>query len=473
MVKIIEEGDLSLKQETVKEFKAVTLYFSGACNLQCSYCFQPKLGGHMNGVNKEIQGWISSGKMEEDIEKEFGSDVEIFALWGGEPSMNLPELGDRLFKIKERFPHFRSVMFSTNISTRHLKDNVLDFIRKADEFRSQGNEFSLEIQFSLDGPSDFNDVARIGSNANDIVDNIRDLLREVNGLEINKYIQFSSKATHSAENIARLKERDVLIQYYTFFDEAYEKWDAVNKNYPRNAHLISFVYPGNYVKEDGENLLQLLHVTEELNNLEWKHIRSFTNQLDGRLLSIKPTLDRKRFRNYSGEFINAMNCSAGAGFIGLSHDGSRHLCQGSFFFDKGARDEIEKKDLIFEFEKTQGFSFRNFDDYIKNKGVVETGEDLQYLRFLNNIEQFRSTPQFRLQYFLSIIPLMASAGMILEKYKDVKEAEILAAVCLVGGNACPSSNLWEFGSYWVSSIAILSLLGNGVVDYVLGKGETH
>ena len=51
-------------------------------------------------------------------------------------------------------------------------------------------DFKVSIQFSLDGPSDFNDCARIGSYSNEIVENISIVLAEAEKLEMKNNIIF-------------------------------------------------------------------------------------------------------------------------------------------------------------------------------------------------------------------------------------------------------------------------------------------
>ena len=60
---------------------AVSLYFTGSCDLQCTYCFQPKIKNHMKDENDKIREWLKSGKMEEDVLRVFGENIEALALW--------------------------------------------------------------------------------------------------------------------------------------------------------------------------------------------------------------------------------------------------------------------------------------------------------------------------------------------------------------------------------------------------------
>lgn len=62
---------------------AVEVYFSAACNLKCRYCFQPSVPERMKEVNKKCIDWISSGRMEDDIEEHLGPSLIELSLWGG------------------------------------------------------------------------------------------------------------------------------------------------------------------------------------------------------------------------------------------------------------------------------------------------------------------------------------------------------------------------------------------------------
>lgn len=458
--------------EALKDFEAATLYFSGVCNLNCSYCFQPKLGSHMRNINEEILEWINSGRLEKDILRIFGDKVKILSLWGGEPTVNLIPFANRLKDIKKVLPEFREVFFSTNISTKKVAENIIYFLKKCNEIFIEKKEFKVSIQFSLDGPSDFNDCARIGSYSSEIVDNISIVLAEAEKLEMKNNIIFSGKATHSKENIQKLSNYDELLKYFKFFDDAYDKWSGITDIYPKGAHNITLVSPGNYTKEDGEAYLKILKNIEKLKKLEWKKINNFSNQLESRILNCVDSTNRKNFRALNREFIGSFNCSAGDGFLGLSYDGNIHVCQSSFFIDEKAVEEIEKRDLISDFEKNQGYSFRNFDKFIKNKAVINFDEnELGYLRLINNLKSFREGMSLRIQYYKSMIPILVATGDILEKYKDSEETDILAYISAVGGFSCPTANIWEFGSYWIFNLSILKLLGNGVLDSVLKERD--
>lgn len=424
----------------------------------------------MREVNKEILKWISSGEMEKDILKFFGEEVETLSLWGGEPTVNLIPFADRLKEIKKTLPKFNKISFSTNISTKSLSENIIYLMEKSNEIFLEDAEFSLDIQFSLDGPSDFNDCARIGSYSNEIVENIDTVLKEANKLEMKNNIFFSAKATHSKENIKRLSEYSELFSYFSFFDKAYEKWSESFDRYPNRAHTITLVYPGKYTKEDGENYLRLLKNLEKIKKIKWKKINSFENQLEERVFQAFITIDRKNFRPFKGEFFSSFNCSAGDGFLGLSYDGKLHICQGSFFLDEGAIEEIESKKLSTVFEESLGYSFKNYYKYIKNIAVVEGEDRLSYLRFLSGLEKFRQGVNLRFQYAKIMIPLLVASGDILDKYLQEKEADILSLIFTIGSFSCPSANIWEFGSYWVQELSVMKLLGNGVLDFIL-KGE--
>lgn len=452
----------------VKDFKAVTLYFSGVCNLNCSYCFQPKIKGHMGGVNKEILEWITSGKMEKDVEEIFGNEIETFALWGGEPTVNFKAIADRLTIMKERFPNFREISFSTNISTKKVANDIIYLAEKSNEIYKQYNDFKLDIQFSLDGPSDFNDCARIGSYSDEIVENMSYVFENLKGLEIIENIEFNAKSTHSKDNIQKLSNFDNLFNYFKFFDDSYEKWSNIIDNYPKGGHSITLVSPGNYTKEDGVAYLNILENIEKLKTMNWKKIDNFSGQLENRVFETMNNLIRKKFRHFSGEFIGSYNCGAGDGFLGLSHDGKIHVCQSSFFLDEKAIDVIKTKKLVTDFEENQGYSFTNYDKFIKDTAVINYKKEyLSSIRLLNNIEKYRNGIAFRIQYFKSMIPILVANGDILEKYSNEKDKEILAMFSMMSGVVCPSSNIWEYGSFWVNNLSYVKLLGNGALDFIL------
>lgn len=458
-------------------YVAANIYFVGTCNLKCVYCFQPKICDTMSSVNKKIVNWIESGDMEDDIEKYIGKNVESFSLWGGEPSINLPHLINRLPYIYDRFPKLNSIFYSTNISTRKLAQNSIDLVneitRLNEVYRKYGRSpLKVNIQISIDGPPEVNDPGRIGSSALDILDNVTYLLQELNKIpKENRHFTINGKSTMSADTIRWfMQDNDKygtnLEYHFRFFDEYHYKWSQFCDFYPILGG-ITLVYPGNYTQEDGKIYSEMTKVllSKEFREKDWKIIPNLGTQTYSRIVNSYSILNNTRFKTNSYELMSNCSCSAGRSCAGISYDRKFHWCQSTYFFDDEVNSKIVENNLISEFEKSYGFSFKNFNNYVKDVEVVSYNDDLKLARSLNLTDKFWTNSSTRLQYFDMIIRELAIAGQIDECFLDKDWRNLAIAYLLYGGNECPADNTWEHGSPYIRNTSHMKLMFNGAFQY--------
>ena len=457
-------------------FVAVNVYFSGVCNLQCKYCFQPKIGSKMRDVNNKIIEWIDSGKMEDDIEKYIGKDIECLALWGGEPSLNLPHLVKRLESIYQRFPKFNSISFSTNIAKKFQANNIIQLIDAVRDLNGKlCRKVHVDVQFSIDGPPEVNDKDRIGSKATEILDNVAIILEHTKGYS-SKLVRYHFKGTQSADTFHWMVQPNEkygtnLEYYYRFFDDYLADWQDKGYTLPSGLGAITLVYPGHYTQEDGKIYRQIVNtlLSEEWKNKDWKVIHDFGTQTTDRIEGTIRTLKRGVRRAWKGEMLSNCTCSAGRSCAGISYDGKYHWCQSTFFFDANTRKYLEESGMLTDFEKSQGYSFRNFDNYIKDYEVVSYEDDLRLSRTLSNMNLFWNNISLRLQYVRMQIDVLAQAGQISPIFLEEKWASLATAFFIFGGNECPADNCWEFGSVFVKDNSQMKLILNGVFEDTVNR----
>lgn len=453
---------------------AANVYFSGVCNLQCRYCFQPKIGSIMSEVNKKIIDWISSGRMEDDILEYYGENVKCLSLWGGEPSINLPYLVDRLESIYDRFPNLEDISYSTNISTPQLARNTQSLIEKVAFLnRDRDRKVRVGVQFSIDGIPEINDYNRIGCSAESIMENIDSLLAELekfkksNGIDSLR-LRFSFKGTHSTDSLKWLCEGDNLERHYKYFDDWYAKWDEKYKYYPRGGEFITFVYPGNFTQEDGQRLCDL---TKKLYSKEFqskfKMIKMFEHQISSRIRDGIRQTKRGYYRDFKGEYVSCSSCSAGRSCLGISYDKKIHLCQSTYFFSEEVMDYIEKNNLVSEFEEKQGFSFRNFGNYAKDFMAVDADNPLEVYRLLTVTNGFVNGLATRSQYYRIVLNELAMANQISDVYKDERQQDLAMSFLISASGPCPANNIFEYGSIWVTNPSVYRLMFNGVFEFVM------
>jgi sulfatase maturation enzyme AslB (radical SAM superfamily) len=117
----------------------------------------------MHAYNLKIREAIKDGTFLNHIKNTFlpyVDEIEHLSLWGAEPTINGDLFPQFISSMLDAFPKIKEFMFSTNalVGWEPLYNNFcVPLIEYAEK-----NERPLhwEVQFSLDGPPEFNDVSR-------------------------------------------------------------------------------------------------------------------------------------------------------------------------------------------------------------------------------------------------------------------------------------------------------------------------
>ena len=457
---------------------AVELYFSAVCNLKCIYCFQPSVPQHMKKVNEEIKEWISSGQVEKDILKYLGPNVAHISFWGGEPSINLPYLTPRLETFINNFPKLEEFNYSTNLSTRELTQSSIDFIKALASYnRKYDKNIKLRFQISLDGAPFINDPNRIGSSAEQIIDNVLYLMEALG--DDYKVIEDSAhfKATVSSEGLALLSQEDLVYKNYKFFDDFYTEASKIREYYPSGAEATTFANPGNYNEQDGKNLEKFTRIQSDLKFHEhFKNEMSYRNQISSNFFNFLVRMKSNQRSVSHRAFSGCINCSAGKTNFGLDHKGNFFICHNSFFLDEEMMSFIEKTELKNTFTEKIGFDFRLYNSRVKKftEFNFEKDSDLKKLQVLSTLSQGSWEPHTRYQYLTLLTKEMAAYGQISEEYlKDDKLRDMLVAFYLYGGNSCSINNYWETGTIHLGGTSWFRLVGNGAFEYLMDHEVTR
>ena len=458
---------------------AVELYFSAACNLKCRYCFQPSVPEHMHRVNEEIREWISSGRMREDILTYVGPNIRYISLWGGEPTINLPLLTEQLESFLDSFPNLNEIMFSTNLSTKALAQNVVDFTLRLDKYcKDRGRNILFKNQISLDGAPFINDKNRIGATAEGILDNVMYLLEKTQGHRT--FCSAHFKPTVASDGLAVLSKEENLVKNYQFFDDFYYrvKTEFPNeKAFPRGAESITIACPGDYTPEDGKNLLEYTKIQmcpDFLDQFRMKNILTNKNQLTTAFYRFIDTLQRTQRRPFKIELSSCISCSIGKTMFGLDHKKNFHVCHHDFFLDDDMMEYLERTGMTSEFTEKIGYDFKLYNARIRKvtKFNFETDSEAKKMQVLSTLSQGAWEPYNRYQYNLFILKELALSGQISEIFlKDERMLDLAAAFWEYGHLACPINNLWETGHITMGGISHARILFNGFFEYMISTVE--
>lgn len=449
----------------------VELYFSAVCNLECTYCFQPKLHSHGAKVNEEIKIWLSSGQFIEDIKKYIGENIDYLAFWGGEPSINLPYFVPNFERVLKEFPNITEISFSTNLSTKKLTDNLIEFIKEFDRVCGPKRKFRLGIQISLDGTPKTNDVNRLGSSGEEILNNVTYLLEQTKDVLNRRNIYLHFKNTQAEKGMEYFSHRENLEELYEFYDKKYREWEKITPHFPELGEFLTFVSPGHWTVQDGKNLAKICGILQD---------PDFKSKFTHPSLVFRTQINGLMRRSYKkGKEVNSsyrgsryldygLSCSVLKTSICLSPNGRMSLCHHSLFFDKDALKEIKERKMLSEFEECSGTPFDMFESRVSNKDDfnIET-EFNSLIRTLNCGRQSIANPTLALSYKELMLKQLATCGQIDADPRDTNKIRAYATVLTHSSLNCTMANLWGTGTYSLIEPSYARLLFNGAYEIMM------
>lgn len=374
----------------------------------------------------------------------------------------------------KRFSKLEHVSYSTNISTKQLAQNSIDFYKEILRVNKLlDRKISLELQLSFDGVPELNDYNRVGSNSTETINSITYLLSEIKDFS---KIRIHFKGTYSSESLRYLMQKDNLANMYRFWEKNYSEWIKIvdERNLPTQGEAITVVFPGNYSQEDGKNFTKLLKKIDCLfETPEFKEFKYVKNhcQFESNLRNWKGLLSRNFRRIHKNELSNCISCSAGRSSFGLDFNHNYSLCHGIFFLDNEMRDFLKKNHLESEFTQKFGYPYDSYDLYIKNKALFNfrTDPELKQLRILNTLKQNQMYFPTSLQFAEIMIKELAASGQISSEYYSNEELRNSAISFFShgGGCNCPLDALWETGTFSLSNISSMRLYLNGAFEYYM------
>ena len=86
------------------------------------------------------------------------NSLEEVGFWGGEPTIRLDRAFYTLNKLIDYYPNLSTINFSTNFTTKNWFEQIGNLCKLLSNFENR--KFRLEIQLSIDGPEDINDLGR-------------------------------------------------------------------------------------------------------------------------------------------------------------------------------------------------------------------------------------------------------------------------------------------------------------------------
>lgn len=433
----------------INDRNVLILYATAVCNLKCTYCFIDK-----NPALVEIDNLLDESFSSDyyfDFCKQVFPDREQLTeiqIWGGEPTLNLRRVTPVIKKIVNYYPNITNLMFSTNLAHEKCLDEIYYLLESLKGDRN----ITLQLQLSLDGPTNIMDANRGSGTTKKFTENYIKLVQTIDSF-LNKVpnisIQAFNKSTLNIENIEYLQEKDRIKDYYRFIEQFKEVSETVeNPRFNFQPTVPNTACPLPITKDIGIKFANLCRLCRELEAEEdnFKYFKIIT-----------PYALEDYCRDT--KFCNKGCCGSGKFCVGLLPNNLISTCHNGF---TALLEEYRKFADLNQDSNLQGNFFKS--GHAKNSMVFDYSGLSNYE---NQIEEFYNAESSSLvKTVLGQIQFLAFANQIDTKYKNVKEAVDATLFILNNCVNCIRDNLNITGTKTMVPANLLKLLLNGAKEYI-------
>lgn len=412
-----------------KETKTATLFISGECPLNCSYCWIPK-SKIAAKIHKKIKKGIKSGLYFNNLKETIGDQLESILLLGAEPALSLGMIEKKLKHLKKQFPNLRLFrMYTTMVNWK----SVSSFIKECDR-----HGFEVEIVISLDGPDFVTEKTNKNMNLIRMVpENIISLTESIQN--VNSRVQFSWKSTVSNPAIREMnKDEEKINEFISFFTKIHLKFNEVNQNENinfRNNISTTVTTSESHSKKDGLQLAEFIRKMYKKNIILQKNgIIAKTLNLDG-VAALKNSC-------YGGN----SNISIGEGI---------HICQRTFLYN-------EEEYL----RESENFTEEEISLFKENLIASPKPESWWKLKFLK--ESQSGFFKFRVEHVKNLAKEMVEVGQVDQKFTEDEWAVLLLIL-----RDCMIENFIHNKSVHLIKASELRFWGNGALEEMVKIALAH
>lgn len=430
----------------------LSIHWSSDCNMACQYCFIKKDKELMECHNTKIRKALEDGSFVEIIKETFQDNKDIvdsLNLWGAEPTLNGKYFNNFITELLDYFPAVETVMFSTNA---YVGGKVIfdDFFTPLYQYCEKNErKLTFELQLSLDGPQEYNDLSRKIGATNNTINTLYYFCDNVPEKSDYLSLEMNVKTTLDICYMKDMLDKglEAFYYYYGFFDDLQYNAEKKIKNKPHiEVHALAMptlVDPGTHTIEDGKVLARWILKLLELSRDRFKcHNKGpFFWQLSNGLM---PFL---RDTNIIAHGSHSYSCSGTKTELTIDYTGRLYGCNR---LGKNAVYTIEEQK-----KNTTNYSATSFD--LKDGWKDWVKRTYSQMAFHEDILS-------RWQMCEPLILLMAKAGQIDEKYLHDKEARLLLFIfttsisCHIGIEEDLTHNVFAVPTSY------LKLFGNGAMD---------
>lgn len=466
---------------------AAEIHGSGYCNMNCEYCFIPKVEG-MKQLHSEIEKDLKEGNFISRLKNIYGEDLEMLQLWGTEPTLTLSLVNEKLEDYFKEFPKLKSIGFSTNfiVNTESLFDlmekleKIGEELSKSGDFderfpqrnRAEPKRFLADIQISLDGPEFITDKYRQKGATEKIRKNFIKYVKFIKDADF-KFVRVKGnfKPTFSTDYIREFnKDISLFDKYFSFFDDMFdiyakEQFDKEVFDFqpPPSSTLM---VPGMYSVSDGK---EWALYQKNLRNFSEHAFKSGKYKYFGRFLN--GYLYRlTEYMSNMGRLVNMperQTCSAGDSMWAVDTKNDLAPCHRMFFMnDDRYLNAIRGEDRYSDNWDVSTTNKGKIDNVIKNI-LVNADDEFEVSRLAYIFRGFHDFTSFKTSSVYSILTCLSKYGQASPIYYQNEELATLFSIFLISAFGCSVEGAICSGSINLMPISLIRLWGNGAFEELL------
>lgn len=404
----------------------VNLLSSCICNLNCEYCYVPKVS-ELKILHENVNNNIKNGSIINILKDTYDlTNLSSVAFWGAEPTLNL----DNCFIFVRdlcKLHDITSITIPTNL-TIDISKTLIPFVEK---LQTLDKQIRIDLQVSLDGPSFITDSNRGHGTTKKILQNLNKIVNYYSQTDLRKIsFRIFGKQTWCSDNLTFIKNNKEIIKYIgLFFENLQHELRENNKNKNiefGNFSLGNFATPGTYTIDDGRNLKNVYEYCIENNYIKSVPFVFYIHHL------------RKIFE-FENAFSKPFTLSCGSkNSASIGVDNTIHMCHRSFHT-----------------------KYEN--DWFPDKFVFNE-KDMNKMEYI--VQSYHNFSYHTINLTANIIIELAKNDQVLKKYKKPHNAFILAnfvnlSIC------CPLENLLTNSNMHCNPVSSIRLFGNGAMEQLL------
>lgn len=452
-------------------FEHCTLFTTALCNLNCNYCYICKdSAGGLKVIDKDLEEDFKNRnqiKQILDYDPNISESLTGLTLWGGEPFLKIERFVDTMEDYFKAFPNLSKIDTSTNFTIPNQAKIIEDMLNKIDRLYQGDKPFTFDLQISIDGYEEMNDISRGQGVTAKFLKNFYDLL-EIKYNADRIHMTVHTKPTLSRDSFKYINTPELMMKWFDFFDKKMNRPHFISKaKWTYTSSLWNCAQPTEWTSDDGKEYAKITRLIQELTPKIFEECPGWTGYetlVPEAQLAVFGLGDFGVFSTEElGKSFARPCCGGGCGaFVGnivpIPH-GYYTMCHRGLFDEyTDYSNNLQSLDNLNNLSK-MFFQADNSRDWILTKEQLKT---------LNHSMTPLYTCPSMIRYTDLIISIReyAIAGIIDEKYKDVAEIEKTLGYFLLNSYCVQDSYI--FNGSWTTIVSLeVPLFYNGVMDVVV------